>query len=249
MGDGALAVGLLPLDWIPAPDGAAGLTERLPCRPASPPLVLRIDRRSAAVQRNLTGLEPLLSGEERRRLERFRRREDRERFLLGRGGLRLCLAGLLGEPPGRVRLAATAAGKPFLADAGGRPQRQAPQFNISHSGDLVLLAFHGVHPVGVDVERLRPQLDWRPIARRCLEPGALARIEGLATGEQPLAFLEAWCALEASLKACGSGLAGPPPERDTCGLWLVELPPDYRGAVALTVRAAVAAEAPRSPRE
>ncbi len=248
MGDGALAVELRPQDWIPAPDGTVGLAGRLPCRPATPPLVLRIDRRSAAVRRTLADLVPLLADDEQRRLERFRRIEDRERFLLGRGGLRLSLAALLGQPPGRLKLAATAAGKPFLADAGGRPQRRAPQFNISHSGDLVLLALHGTHPVGVDVERLRPQLDWRSIARRCLEPDALARIEDLAPAERRPAFLEAWCALEASLKASGSGLGGPRPERDECRLWLLELPPDYRGAVALTVRAAAAAAAPRSPR-
>ena len=235
---------LRPLEWIPAPAEATVLSDRLPRRSAEAPLVLRIDRRAAAVQRCLAELAPLLSDEERRRLERFRRREDRERFLLGRGGLRLCLAGLLGEDPGRLRLAATSAGKPFLADADGRAQEHAPLFNISHSGDLILLALHGLHPGGVDVERRRPQRDWRPIARRCLEPDALARIESLEPAAQALGFLEAWCALEASLKASGSGLAGPRPGSLPCRLWPVELPADYRGAVALTDRAGGAAAAP-----
>ncbi len=247
MGDGSLTVRLRPLDWTPA-RGEAGLAERLPRQPAAPPLVLRIDRRAAAVQHGLADLAPLLSADEARRLERFRRIEDRERFLLGRGSLRLCLAALLAEDPARLRLAATAAGKPFLADASGQPQRQAPQFNLSHSGDLILLALHGAGAVGVDVERLRPSLNWRPIARRCLAPGELARIEGLAPAEQPLAFLEAWCALEARLKAVGSGLAGRRPEPETCRLWPLELPPDHRGAVALRVRGEVEEAAPRSPR-
>jgi 4'-phosphopantetheinyl transferase len=241
-------VRLHPLPWIPAGGGEAGLAERLPHRPAAPPLVLRIDRRAAAVRDRLADLAALLSADETDRLERFRRSEDRERFLLGRASLRLCLAALLAEDPGQLRLAATAAGKPFLADASGRPRPQAPQFNLSHSGDLILLALHGGGPVGVDVERLRPSLDWRPIARRCLEPGVLARMESLAAAHQPLAFLEAWCALEASLKAGGGGLAGPRPEPDTCRLWTLELPPDYRGAVALRARAVAAQGAPRSPR-
>ena len=246
MGDGALTVRLRPLDWIPARGHGVGLAERLPSRPADPPLVLCIDRRAAAMRQALAALEPLLCCGERQRLERFRRLEDRQRFLLGRGGLRLCLGELLAEDPAHLRLAATAAGKPFLADAAGRPRRPAPQFNLSHSGDLILLALHGGGPVGVDVERLRPSLDWRPIARRCLAPAECRRIEALAPAERALGFLEAWCALEASLKAEGSGLAGPGPDPASCRLWTLELPPDYRGAVALTDRAAGAAAAPGS---
>ena len=101
---------LHPLPWIPAGGGEAGLAERLPRQPAAPPLVLRIDRRAAAVRDRLADLAALLSADETDRLERFRRIEDRERFLLGRGSLRLCLAALLAEDPCRLRLAATAAG-------------------------------------------------------------------------------------------------------------------------------------------
>jgi len=130
-----------------------------------------------------------------------------------------------------------------------------PEFNLSHSGDLILLAVHQQRPVGVDVELLRPGLAWRPIAQRVLPPGEWQALEALATAveqeaaEQEAAeaerqaaeaFLAAWCRLEARLKAQGLGLAGldnhrQGPSADDAGLhlWDVAVPAGYRAAVAL----------------
>jgi len=75
--------------------------------------------------------------------------------------LRLLLGSLIGQDPATLPLTVGPGGKPQLA------AQVSPQFNISHSGALVLLAFHATCPVGVDVERQRADLDWNPIARRC----------------------------------------------------------------------------------
>jgi 4'-phosphopantetheinyl transferase len=113
-----------------------------------------------------------------------------------------------------------------------------PQFNISHSGDLILLAFHASAPVGVDVERLQPDLDWRPIARRCLAPAQVESLLALPPAEAASAFVECWCALEAGLKARGVGLAqASEPHALAIELqlrrWRLDLPAGYSGAVAL----------------
>jgi 4'-phosphopantetheinyl transferase len=185
-------------------------------------------------------LEALLSGEERNRLARYRRPEDRQRSLLGRGVLRLVLGAWLGLDPASLRLATGPHGKPELVEPGPpSPQFKTPQFNISHTGDLILLAFHATDPVGVDGERQRPpDWDWRPIARRCLDPSTVESLLALPPAEAARAFVEAWCDLEAGLKARGLGLARANDGRSRAmerrlRRWRLALPAGYAGAVAL----------------
>jgi hypothetical protein len=47
-----------------------------------------------------------------------------------------------------------------------------------------------------------------------------------------MAFLQAWCELEATLKAAGTGL-GADAAGLSASLWRLSLPVDYRGAAAL----------------
>lgn len=168
--------------------------------PAMPPLLLLIDRRRNLDGTALQALASCLSAGERERHDRYRLSADRQRFLLGRGGLRRLLAAWLDLPAAAVPLESGPHGKPHCP--GG------PPFNVSHSGDLILLALHPCRPVGVDVEALRPALDWRALAQRLLSPEEQAALEACAPADRPDAFLSAWCRLEARLKARGDGLAG-----------------------------------------
>jgi len=215
----------------------------LPRDPQAPvthprPWLLLVDRRDSRVQAASADLEALLNPEERTRRDRFRLAADRHRALLGRGVLRLVLGSWLGRDPASLEFQFGPHGKPALAWQG-----QAPlHFNLAHSGDLILLAFHATSPVGVDVEQHRPHLAWEPLARRVLPPGECQLLEQLPPEQRRDAFLAAWCRLEARLKARGEGLAGlerlqaealsgqaPAAERT----WEVALPPGYRAAVAV----------------
>ena len=174
-----------------------------------------------------------LSADERLRHGAYRRPADQARFLLARAGLRQLLGHWLGRPPSAIAIEADHRGKPRCADPG------APAFNGSHSGELILLAFHGSAEVGVDVEQARPHLPWEPIAVRCLSPGEVAELQALPLAKQASSFLTAWCRLEARVKASGVGLAGKgaeapdgvPPQ--ALRLWDVGVPEGYRAAVAL----------------
>jgi phosphopantetheinyl transferase len=118
------------------------------------------------------------------------------------------------------------------------PQFNLPQFNLSHSGELILLAFHARDLVGVDVERQRSDWDWRPIARRCLDPSTVEALLALAPAEAASAFVQAWCDLEAGLKARGVGLVGANDGQAQAmeprlRRWRLAVPAGYAGAVAL----------------
>lgn len=73
--------------------------------------------------------------------------------------------------------------------------------SLSHSGHLGAIARASV-PVGVDVERARPDRDRLRVARR------LTAEEQAFVGTDEGRFLLVWTAKEAVLKARGSGLAG-----------------------------------------
>ena len=200
------------------------------------PALLILDRRDSAGAAPSGALGSLLDRTEQDRALRFRRPGDRERYQLGRAALRQVLGAYLDRNPAALRFRYGPHGKPALVGV----VDAAPHFNLAHSGDLILLAFHPSRPVGVDVERLRPGLDWLPIARRILQAAVVARLESLPAEQGDAAFLEAWCRLEARLKASGEGLAGlerlrreSATQPAEIAIWDVEVPAGYGAAVAL----------------
>jgi len=218
---------LQPLPWTlgqPPPS--------LPLGTAPPLVLLLLCRQPLAAEHEATLLASL-SAEERQRHGAYRRPADQARFLVARAGLRQLLGHWLGQAPSAIAIEADHRGKPRCCDL------RAPAFNGSHSGDLILLAFHATAEVGVDVEQARVHLPWEPIAERCFSPGEVAELRALPLAEQASAFLAAWCRLEARVKASGVGLAGksaegpdaPPPP--ALRLWDVGVPAGYRAAVAL----------------
>jgi 4'-phosphopantetheinyl transferase len=174
-------------------------------------------------------LVSLLSAEERARLARFHLREDQQRFLVGRGLLRLLVGAHLNMPAERVEFDYGPFGKPFVVPGVGVPSLH---FNVSHSGKLVLLAFSPVHEVGVDVEEVRRDQDWETIARQVFSCDEYREWILLNPEERLTAFFRAWTRHEAGLKAMGLGFAG---ERnaalDTYLVWFdLALPEGYQGA-------------------
>ncbi|HEY6546150.1 MAG TPA: 4'-phosphopantetheinyl transferase superfamily protein [Dokdonella sp.] len=94
-----------------------------------------------------------------------------------------------------------AQGKPFAPALGDL------EFNLSHAGADVLLAFARGQPVGVDLERVDRRVALDAIAARHFAPSearALAGLEPVARRER---FLELWTRKEAVLKALGEGLS------------------------------------------
>lgn len=172
----------------------------------------------------------LLSADERVRLARLQIQDDQQRFLTGRGLLRLLVGAHLNLPAARVEFACGPFGKPFVVPRAGTP---ALHFNVAHSGQLVLLAFSPTQEVGVDVEAVRPFLDLETIARQVFSADEYRDWLSLNLEDRRAAFYRAWTRHEAGLKALGSGITGErtaePDARLKC--FDLELPDGYQGAV------------------
>lgn len=146
----------------------------------------------------------ILSEDERARFERFKVEGARLSFLVSRGFLRITLAEVLGCAPERLQFGEGAHGKPFLA---GAHADSGLEFNVSHSGDLVLLAYTHGRVLGVDVERKRPDREFAKLAGRFFAPDEARKLLAAADSlDFADSFYRCWTRKEAYLKAKGTGL-------------------------------------------
>jgi 4'-phosphopantetheinyl transferase len=148
-----------------------------------------------------------LPAEERERAARLRRDEARRRWVAARWALRGVLGRYLGQQPAAIELRSGSRGKPMLASPGA-----SLRFNLSHSGDLTLVAIAQEQEVGVDVEQIEPRRDLLALARRALMPAEAAGIEATAPESRLVAFHAAWTRREAIAKCLGTGLGAPLPD-------------------------------------
>src|SRR5690606_21922219 len=96
----------------------------------------------------------------------------------------------------------------------GKPEldpRYGIHFNVSHSGAYGLVAITGLGEVGVDIEAIRSELDYRGIAERVFHPLEIAELEAATPEPERLRrFFDGWAHKEAVLKALGVGFSGAP---------------------------------------
>lgn len=109
----------------------------------------------------------------------------------------------LGGEPRELSFGQNAYGKPALAG------HDRVQFNMSHSGGIVLIALASDLSIGADVELVRPLADRADIVRRFLHPGEASDMAGLSEAAAELAFFRCWSRKEAVTKALGLGMTLP----------------------------------------
>ncbi len=141
----------------------------------------------------------VLSPSELARAARFRFAQDRRRFIASHATLRQILAAYTGVLPASLEFITLPHGKPALVSGG-------LQFNLSHSGDLALVALAAGCEVGVDIERLRAQVEMEAIARRFFSPSETEALLAYPEPERAPAFFRCWTRKEAYVKALGGGL-------------------------------------------
>jgi 4'-phosphopantetheinyl transferase len=143
-----------------------------------------------------------LSNAEQERAARFVFAKDRDHFTVARIILRQLLAGYLGELPQEVIIEILQHGKPTLTGAAKIPSLR---FNLSHSHGLALFAFCLEHEVGVDLEKIRPEVALEGIENN-FSQRERKELAALPLALRPEGFFLAWTRKEAYVKAHGEGL-------------------------------------------
>lgn len=152
----------------------------------------------------LEALRDTLEPREARRREREREDVWRRR-VTARAGLRLALGRHLDRDPRSLRFSTGPNGKPVLEATG---ERLPPCFNLTHSGELCLIAISERGAVGVDVEAIRERPHRDRLVETRLAPSEADEILGCSGDERTRAFYRCWTRKEAYLKALGLGLTG-----------------------------------------
>lgn len=191
-------------------------------------------------------LHQLLSPDESERAGRFRFECHRMQYVIGRGLLRVLLAGYLQTQPGAIRFHYTSKGKPELAGETG-----GIQFNLAHSGRIILLGFSRDRRIGIDLEEIRKDIDIDEIAERFFSPVERHYLASLPIARRYGEFFRCWTRKEALLKGTGEGLSVtldsfsvlPSDDENSCSLrtetdreWLIQdldLGLTYVGAAAI----------------
>lgn len=208
----------------------------------------------------LADLKAYLSEDEVNRCDRFLRDGDRDRYAFAHGVLRRVLAGCCGCEPAALAFEMGPHGKPFLA---APPiENKHLEFNLSHSGDLVLIGATSCGPLGVDVERLSRKVEFENLSDRYFSPEEADAIRLHSERGRRRVFFDTWVCKEAFIKAVGDGLTMPldsftvrfEGERTMVSAsngeknsrlgtpWFLDrfrVAPDYVGAVALPIESVI----------
>jgi 4'-phosphopantetheinyl transferase len=145
-----------------------------------------------------------LDEEEQHRAARLVREGDRQRYVLAHGALRIVLSRYLGIGPELIELYRSEAGKPSLTrESRGQP---AITFNMSHAHGRALIAVSKGQEVGVDLERIRSDVEVAKLSERFFAPSEHATIMQSTQEQRAARFFRYWVAKEAVLKAQGIGL-------------------------------------------
>jgi 4'-phosphopantetheinyl transferase len=158
---------------------------------------------SRAHSRSFPSCELLLEPSEREHAARFRFPRDRQRFIACHALLRLILASYTGRPPEALRFAYGQFGKPSLAPKSGGSQLC---FNLAHSDGLALYAVARQREVGVDVERIFPDVVTGGLVEKLFCHSERLAFQALPESARCKAFFDCWTRKEACLKAMGVGL-------------------------------------------
>jgi len=193
-------------------------------------------------------LRQLLSTDEQARADRFYFERDRHRFTISRARLRQILSQYLHIPAEQIQFCYGTYGKPSLA---GSLANTGLQFNLAHSGEVVLCGVTCDRQIGVDVEQIRSLAKVQQLAERCLSAQEQDYLAASSCPEET--FFAYWTCKEAYLKAIGSGLTQPMDQieftlnptvqllrvlgsSETAKLWSLQLlnfSPDYQAALAV----------------
>lgn len=145
--------------------------------------------------------ENLLNNEETTRANRYYFERHRRRFTIARSMLRLILSQYLPIPPEKLQFLTNDYGKPYLTQS-------AIEFNLSHSGDLALLAIGQTFPMGVDLEHFSSR-PFQGMSEMMFAPLEVKQYTHMPSHMRTLSFFHIWAQKEAFIKACGMGLSYP----------------------------------------
>lgn len=140
----------------------------------------------------------LLNKDEQIKSEMFIKEEDRIRFILSKIYLKKLLSNYLKIEPSQLEFKYSEQNKPILTNY------PMINFNLSHSGQYIIIGFANKWSVGVDIELMNTHLDLYSLINNCMSS---PEVSVILNSEMPRQmFYKYWTRKEALLKGVGIGL-------------------------------------------
>lgn len=155
---------------------------------------IRVSSNLSAVMK----LKSLLTNAEKERASRYRRTDDSNRLITSRISARLILTHYLNTSAGNISFAEGINQKPFV----GNPENSGICFNISHSGDFVLMSICSAE-TGADIEYIKPGFEYADIVSGYFSD---SEVDFINEGNSEERFFLLWTRKEALLKGTAKGL-------------------------------------------
>ena len=216
---------------------------------------IHIWQRQLACERQvIESLRRVLARDELERAERFHFAANRDEYIVARGTLRTLLGEYLACSPEKICFTYSQYGRPHLDST---DHGESIEFNISHSGNIVVLAFTRNRRIGIDIEHLRSDFSTTEIAQRFFSLAEREALRQVPMEQRHEAFFICWTRKEAFIKALGEGLSHPLDQFDVSlvpglpaallatrpdatdarrwSLWNLSVPAGYSGALAAEV--------------
>lgn len=148
-------------------------------------------------------VERFLSPNEKQEAERFIYFHHKQFYKFTHAFLRMLLGYYLKIETTSIMIFKNNYGKPYLKDPNNL------KFNLSHSENFIRYALTRGQEIGIDVEWIEKDIDWKEIAVRFFNKLEYEFILSLPTEHQKHWFYRIWVRKEAYLKASGYGLSIP----------------------------------------
>ena len=175
--------------WPPSPNCTLELIDsKITC--------FKIDLKALS-ESNYGDLKKALRDEEIEKMNAYKKQSDRNLYLVAHGAFNLITKEITGILP---NINYTPYGKPYI-------ENSEIEFNITHSGELVLIALSKESPIGVDIEQVLPIENKSGLLEQFFHIHEIEEIRGLSPPNSDLAFYSCWTRKEAILKSLGNGLS------------------------------------------
>jgi 4'-phosphopantetheinyl transferase len=145
-----------------------------------------------------------LSEQEQERAAKFTFPDKYEEYVVSRGLLRKALAHVLDQEPSSFKFDYTSSMKPYLVK---QYNDRSISFNVSHSHGQALVAISLDRNIGIDIEKIRPDVEYEKLAKRFFSEAEHKALMQCAVEDRVAAFFATWTRKEAFVKAVGKGIA------------------------------------------
>lgn len=151
-------------------------------------------------------LRKFLSHDELTKASRFHFEIDKERFICGKGLLRLLISAYTTILPNDITYCFNNFGKPELS----KEQNMSDiNFNLSHSQNHIAFGFTKNSPIGIDIEFFKPIPNFLELAQNYFSELEYLELSALTENKLTESFYTCWTSKETVVKFLGEGLSFP----------------------------------------